>query len=154
MLAQRHVDALRAKKRIDPLPDDGRADPAAPMRSSDPDRARLLPVVDEALRTAIAGLPVRDRLRLRSYYVTGLTLAAIGRLTGEHEATVSRHLARTRRDLRDRVERTLREHHGLSAAEVARALELSIEDPGTLDLQQLIGPDSKEPPRDRSREEG
>jgi RNA polymerase sigma-70 factor (ECF subfamily) len=154
VLAQRHVDALRAKKRLEPLPDDGLTAPAAAVPSTDPDRSRLVPLVDRALRDGIAGLPVRDRLRLRSYYVTGLTLAAIGRLTGEHEATVSRHLARTRRDLRDRVERTLREHNGLGAAEVGRALELSIEDPGTLDLEQLIGPDSKEPPRDRSREEG
>lgn len=151
VLAQRHVDGLRAKKRIDPLPDDDRATPPSPDRPSDPDRSRLVPLVDRALRAAIAELAVRDRLRLRSYYVSQLTLAAIGRLSGEHEATVSRHLARTRRELRDRVERTLLEHHGLSAAEVARALELSIEDPGTLDLQQLIGPDSKEPPQDRSR---
>jgi RNA polymerase sigma factor (sigma-70 family) len=154
VLSQRHVDGLRARKRIDPLPDDDRAAPPAPVLSTDPDRSRLLPLVDQALRDGIAGLPVRERLRLRSYYVTGLTLAAIGRVTGEHEATVSRHLARTRRDLRDCVERTLREHHGLSAAEVGRALELSVEDPGALDLQQLIGPDSKEPPWDRSREEG
>ena len=151
VLAQRHVDALRAKKRLDPLPEDDRGMPSGPVRSTDPDRSRLVPLVDQALRNAIAALAVRDRLRLRSYYVTRLTLAAIGRLTGEHEATVSRHLARTRRDLHDRVERRLREHHGLSAAEVARALELAVEDPGTLDLQQLIGPDSKEPPRDRSR---
>lgn len=151
VLAQRHVDGLRAKKRLDPLPDDERAVPSAPVRSTDPDRSRLVPLVDQALRDAIAALAVRDRLRLRSYYVSQLTLAAIGRLTGEHEATVSRHLARTRRELHDRVEQRLREHHGLSAAEVSRALELSIEDPGSLDLQQLIGPDSKEPPRDRSR---
>lgn len=154
VLAQRHVDGLRAKKRVEPLPDDDLTAPAAAVPSTDPDRSRLVPLVERAMRDGIAGLPVRDRLRLRSYYVTGLTLAAIGRLTGEHEATVSRHLARTRRDLRGRVERTLREHQGLSAAEIERALELAIEDPGTLDLQQLIGPDSKEPPRDRSREEG
>jgi RNA polymerase sigma-70 factor (ECF subfamily) len=150
VLAQRHVDVLRAKRRVEPLPDDDRGAPTAPAPSTDPDRSRLVPLVERALRQGIAGLPVKDRLRLRSYYVTGLTLAAIGRLTGEHEATVSRHLARTRRELRDRAERTLREHHGLSAAEVARALELSMEDPGTLDLQHLIGSDSKEPPQDRS----
>ena len=40
-------------------------------------------VLDEA----IAGLESKDKLRLRLYYGQQLTLAQIGRLTGEHEAT-------------------------------------------------------------------
>jgi GH15 family glucan-1,4-alpha-glucosidase len=44
----------------------------------DPDRALLVPLVDRALRSAIEALPPKDRLRLRSYHVAGLTLAQIG----------------------------------------------------------------------------
>jgi hypothetical protein len=84
-------------------------------------------------------LPPRDRLRLRSYYAVELTLAQIGRLTGEHEATVSRQLARTRRHVREEVSRDLREKAGLDEAEVARAFELALEDPGDLDVEVLLG---------------
>ena len=49
----------------------------------------------------------RDRLRLAWYYQQGMTLAQIGRLCHEHEATVSRHLSRTRKALRVDVEAQL-----------------------------------------------
>ena len=42
-------------------------------------------------------------------YVKGMTLAAIGRLRGEHEAPVSRRLARTRREIRGALEQPIRE---------------------------------------------
>jgi Sigma-70, region 4 len=101
----------------------------------DPDRPRLLTLTHAALAAAIDALAPKDRLRLRSYYLGELTLAQIGRLTGEHEATVSRHLARTRRQLRERATRELREQSHLSEAEIARAFELTLEDPGGLDLR-------------------
>ena len=148
VLAQRYVDALRAQRRTAPLEDDERAAAEAPQVPADPDRATLVPLVERALRTAIDRLTAKDRLRLRSYYVTQLTLAAIGRITGEHEATVSRQLARTRRDLRAAMERHLKEEAGLSDAQRARALELAIEDPGRLDLQEMM---RKEPAPDRSK---
>ena len=57
-----------------------------------------------ALTVALGGLDPRDRLRLAYYYADDRTLAEIGRLLGEHEATVSRKLERTRGDVRARVE--------------------------------------------------
>lgn len=144
VLAQRHVDALRARRRIEPLPDEDspRAGLAAPPE--DPDRSRLIRLVENALQAGIDHLSAKDRLRLRSYYALQLTLARIGRITGEHEATVSRQLSGTRRALRGGVERHLREQAQLTGAEVARALELALEDPGALDLEQVF--DRKEPP--------
>ena len=41
-----------------------------------------------------------------------------GRILGEHEATVSRKLARTRTRIRERVEQALTRAHGLSPAEI------------------------------------
>jgi RNA polymerase sigma-70 factor (ECF subfamily) len=148
VLSQRHVDAIRSARRTDPLPDeDDRAIAVAPP-PGDPDRSRLLQLTLEALHGAIGGLSVKDRLRLRSYYAQELTLAQVGRITGEHEATVSRHLARTRRELRDAAERRLRDEHGLADVQVTRALELAVEDPAGLDLQRVFGSSAecKDPP--------
>jgi RNA polymerase sigma-70 factor (ECF subfamily) len=155
VLAQRHVDALRAHRRLEPLPDDEGVVPDVAVRDSDPDRLRLVPLVERALQAAIDGLPAKDRLRLRSYYAVQLTLAEVGRVTGEHEATVSRHLARARRTLRGDVERRLREEAGLTGEQIARGFELALEDPGGLDLQQVFerAADRKESPPDRSNED-
>ena len=139
VLAQRHVDALRAGRRTDPLSDDDRETLAVRPSQADPDRPRLMSLVMDALRAAVDRLTPKDRLRVRGYYVLELTLAQIGRITGEHEATVSRHLARTRRDLRGAVERALRDEARLTAAEIERCFELAIDDPGSLDLQTLLG---------------
>ena len=153
VLAQRYVDALRARKQIEPLDDHEPVAPEQTTRESEPDRKLLVPLLEEALQTTIDELPPKDRLRLRSYYGAQLTLAEIGRISGEHEATVSRHLSRTRRHLRSAVERRLREHNRLTDAQIARAFELALDDPGGLNLQQVFDStaDRKESPRDRSR---
>jgi len=113
VLAQRFVDRVRAQRRLEPLPPDDRPDIREP---ADPARARYLAVVREALSRAVALLEPKDRLRLACYYVQELTLAQTGRLLREHEATVSRQLAQTRRAIRGAVERDLRERGGLTDA--------------------------------------
>ena len=147
VLSQRYVDRLRAQKRLEPLPDDESA--GALQHASDPthpERARHLELVHQALARAVDRLDSRGRLRLGCYYVQELTLAEIGRLVGEHEATVSRQLARTRRALREDVERQLRGDHGMNEAQVAECFAAASEDAGLLDLGQLLarkksGPD-------------
>ncbi len=107
---------------------------------NDPDRPRFHVVVKLALLRAIGALPDRDRLRLGCYYREDLTLAQIGRLLGEHEATVSRHLTRTRRAIRDEVERLLRARaRHSSTEEIAACFESGHEDPGLLDVRELLG---------------
>jgi len=93
-----------------------------------------------ALAAAIAALPPRDRLRLGLYYREELTLAAIGRLLKEHEATVSRQLARTRQTIRGDVERRLRQQHGLDDAALAECFQSVVDDAGSLDLAELLTP--------------
>ena len=87
---------------------------------------------------AIAALESKDRLRLGLYYAESLTLAEIGRGLNEHEATVSRHLARTRKVLREATERYLREVETMSQSELAECLASVMADAGTLDLAALI----------------
>ena len=139
VLAQRFVDRVREGKRLEPLPDeDAESAPAVASSSPDPDRPRFLTLVQRALKGAMSRLAPRDRLRLASYYVQDLTLAQTGRLLREHEATVSRQLARTRKILRDDVEGQLRAELGRDD-EVKRCLASVSGDAGPLDLAQMIG---------------
>jgi RNA polymerase sigma-70 factor len=136
VLAQRLVDRARAHVRTAPLPDE---EPAAPAQHTpDPDRGRYLALIHGAFRDALAGLDPRDRLRLLYYYAQGLTLAQTGRLMGEHEASVSRHLSAVRKAIRRDVERRLREA-ALGPDEIARCFEYVSEDAGPLDLDRLLG---------------
>ena len=147
ILAQRHVDAIRRARKFEPLEDETgrerseiteRAAAGAPAGSGtsrtaasdspDPDRARYLSLLQAALTGALAALEPRDRLRLAYYYSDERTLAEIGRLLGEHEATASRKLERTRRSLRERVDAELREGKQLSEAQVQLCYEYAREE--------------------------
>lgn len=141
VVARRVVDHARANRRLEPLPDeDGGSQVAVEARPPDVDRSRHLPLVQAALRTALEGLASRDRLRLALYYAQDQTMAATGRVLGESEATVSRHLARTRRDVRAAIERRLREVEGLGDAQVASCFDLAQTDPA-FDLARALPPD-------------
>jgi RNA polymerase sigma-70 factor len=149
VLAQRHVDRIRSERRTEPLDaDDNEQAPLGPASAdgSDPDRVRFVALVKLALQRAVSRLPDRDRLRLGFYYREDLTLAQAGRLLGEHEATVSRHLARTRRAIRDEVDRYLRQEHGFGDAEVARCFECTLDDPGPIDLGRMLGSTARKDP--------
>jgi RNA polymerase sigma-70 factor len=138
LLSQRHVDRLRASRRLTPLDED--ADACAQIVdkavSPDPDRARLVSALHRALDEGLAALEPRDRLRLACYHADGLTLAAIGRLLKEHEATVSRKLQRSREALRLHIDSYLTRELGLDTAQLRDCYEYAIED-GGLELARL-----------------
>lgn len=156
ILAQRHVDRIRATRKLDALPEDDGARPLQAAESvADPDRERFTNAMRQALGAAIEALASRDRLRLRLYYAQQLKLAAIGKMLGEHEATVSRQLTRTRADLRAAVDTTLRQQHGFDDRAVADSFRHIVDDPGALDLAELVGAGDigdvrKIAPKDRS----
>jgi RNA polymerase sigma-70 factor len=139
VLAQRHIDRVRQDRRTESL-DDHDSLPARGNGDAHPDHARFTAAMDGALRRAIDALPARDRLLLGCYYVQEMTLAAIGRMLKEHEATVSRHLTRIRRELRERVESELRRAHAMDDAAVAECFRAVSADAGPLDLRELLGP--------------
>jgi RNA polymerase sigma-70 factor, ECF subfamily len=152
VLAQRHVDRLRISRRLEPLPDEDSAFAfQAPVRAIEPDRDRYLGLIRDALTRALAELPARDRLRLACYYAQELTLAETGKVLREHEATVSRALARARAAIRQAVERDLRDQAGLSGAEIARCFEFVTEDAGSLSVHEMLDTDSSESARKESR---
>jgi DNA-directed RNA polymerase specialized sigma24 family protein len=113
------------------------ADVLSTTVAPDPERQRLSMLAQKALDTAIDGLEARDRLRLRLYYGQDLTLARIGRLLGESEATVSRKLERARRGLRSDVSYVLRTRHGLSESAVQQCFQYAADGP-ELQLDRLL----------------
>jgi RNA polymerase sigma-70 factor (ECF subfamily) len=153
VLAQRHIDSIRAGRRFESLGEDGsqpksaRKEPTHAEPLADPHRSRYLTLFVRALKSALASLEPRDADRLRFYYAEEQTLAEIGRRLGEHESSVSRNLERIRRELRQTVETTLRQGDppangaspgpGLSDAEIALCFEYAAED-APIDLEKLL----------------
>jgi len=140
VLAQRHVDGLRAARRIDPLPEEDVLEVPSTIAPPppDPDRVRFRALILGAFKRSVAALTDRDRLRLACYYSRGLTLAETGRVLKEHEATVSRHLAKSRQVLRHEIERYLRDDDGLDAAQIEQCFAHIVEDPGPMDLDGML----------------
>src|SRR5882757_1745142 len=153
VLAQRHIDSIRAGRRFEELAEDETGDGpqttllGPPTQPVDPHRERYLASFTRALQTALDRLDPQEKERLRLYYAEEKTLAEIGRLLGEHESSVSRHLDRVRRDLRQAVEEILRNgigaangfaaQPGLSDAEIALCFECS-EGETPMDLDKLL----------------
>src|SRR5882762_4585460 len=159
VLAQRHIDSIRAGRRFEELAEDETGEGpqrtllGPPTQPVDPHRERYLAFFTRALQTALDHLDPQEKERLRLYYAEEKTLAEIGGLLGEHESSVSRHLHRVRRDLRQAVEGLLRHgiaaangfavQPGLSDAEFALCFEYSAGD-SPIDLEKLL-PRSKSP---------
>jgi RNA polymerase sigma factor (sigma-70 family) len=153
VLAQRHIDSIRAGRRFEELGEDEADDGLARMplgsevQPPDPHRERYVACFTRALRAALDRLEPASKERLRLYYAEEKTLAEIGRHFGEHESSVSRHLDRLRRELRAEVEKIL--HHGIGAAngspvqpglsdaEIALCFQYSAED-APIDLDKLL----------------
>ncbi|MDH4065996.1 MAG: sigma-70 family RNA polymerase sigma factor [Acidobacteriota bacterium] len=158
VMAQRHVDGVRAGRRLEPLPEEdtpgapGSVDTAVEDR---PEAHRFVATLQLALSAAVGRLAPRDRLRLGWYYAQEMTLAEIGRVLSEHEATVSRHLSRTRKALRADVEKQLTAQ-GMGPREIDECFAAAADDPGTLDLATLLGTEAprKNARLDRSGSEG
>jgi len=119
VLAQRHVDLVRARRRLTSLDDPGQPLAAhLPARpSADPAQTAAMRVAAEAVTAALGVLTDDERLRLAYYYVHGVTLAQTGRLRRESEATASRKLERARKALRGAIETELGAR-GLAMTEV------------------------------------
>jgi RNA polymerase sigma factor (sigma-70 family) len=153
VLAQRHIDAIRAGRRFESLDDeDSKSGPpkalsTVSVQPADPHRERYSALFVRALQAALVSLDPRDEQRLRLYYAKEQTLAEIGRQLGEHESSVSRNLDRIRLALRHAVEQTLRNgcpavngfasEPGLSDAQISLCLEYAAADP-SFDLEKLL----------------
>jgi RNA polymerase sigma factor (sigma-70 family) len=145
VLAQRHVDQIRRVRRFEPLPAEDRSDPVAPAEPRQSRVVRYVQLMRRAVSAAVARLTPKDRLRLACYYAEELTLAQIGRALGEHEATVSRNLAKARREIRTDVERQLRDDERMNASQIDECFAAVVEDVGALDIADLMGKGAEPP---------
>ncbi len=118
---QKFVDEYRDLIRLVPLPEDLPAPASNPAVSSQ-DEERYASLLGESVSVALRELPPREKMLLAFYYVQQLTLKQIGRITGEHEATVSRHMDGVRKKLRRQIEDYLKRVKKLSAYEIDRCL--------------------------------
>jgi RNA polymerase sigma-70 factor len=125
VLYQKFVDEYRRESRLEPLAENAGEPPAREASVSAEDDRRYADWLGEAVVAALAELRPPERLLLRWYYVESLTLKQVGRLTGEHEATISRHLETLRKRLRVRIENHLRRVKKLSALDVERCLDFA-----------------------------
>jgi RNA polymerase sigma-70 factor, ECF subfamily len=143
VLVQRHIDARRTAARSGPWDPDAETERGtthtSETRQPAPGRADTLRAAQDALDRAIETLDPRDRLRLRLYYGEDLTLAQVGRVLSEHEATVSRKLERSRRQLRRLVEQHLKAEHGMTNAAIEECYALAADAP-ELHLTRLLSP--------------
>lgn len=139
ILSQRYIDRIRERKRLEPIPDDESPRALAIETSpQNPERKRFVAAMQAVLTAVLAALVPKDRLRLSCYYAQQMTLAQVGRLLGEHEATVSRQLSKTRATIREEVERRLRAEHDFGEAEIAECFGSLAADAGPLDLAELL----------------
>jgi RNA polymerase sigma factor (sigma-70 family) len=155
VLVQRHVDKIRAGRKFEQLQDEDGGHgakllvAAKGLQGGDPHRAKYVLTFTKALGTALKNLDARDSETLRMYYAEGKKLAEIGRLIGEHESSVSRHLEKVRGNVRRAVEGILRGEceaangdgmsRGMSEAEIALCFEYGAED-APIDLDKLFPP--------------
>jgi RNA polymerase sigma factor (sigma-70 family) len=169
VLAQRHIDSIRANRRFTSLEDDPDQQPPKTSRPGilvtssvppDPDRERYVDLFRHTLEVALGLLDPADKNRLRLYYAEQQTLAEIGKALGEHESSVSRNLERTRRELRHQVEQALRKgivasngasQRGLSDAQIAFCFEYAAED-APIDLDKLFPATATAPLKRKGRE--
>jgi RNA polymerase sigma factor (sigma-70 family) len=166
VLAQRHIDSIRAGRRFEELAEDEVTEAerkpslGLQVQPADPHRELYVSLFIRALQAALDRLPPLEKDRLRLYYAEEKTLAEIGRLLGEHESSVSRHLDRVRRDLRQAVEEILRRglvaangspaQPGLSDAEISLCFEYCAENT-PIDLEKLLPQPPSQGPVARKR---
>jgi RNA polymerase sigma-70 factor (ECF subfamily) len=156
VLAQRYVDRVRTSRRFEPLADEDTPETlAAAMPAGDAESQGAVEVIRRALGEAVARLAPKDRLRLGWYYAQEMTLAQIGRVMKEHEATVSRNLNRTRKALKADIEAQL-QASGMGAAEMGECFAAAMDDPGAVDLGDMleVADPRKKARLDRSQNEG
>lgn len=131
-LAQRHVDHYRRTRREKPLEDFDAPAPVPPPQTP----ARELSLLEQAVEQAVSGREAEERYLLAAYYLDGQTLLEVARVLGVHEATVSRRLHRTEKEIRKQILKHL-QHNGISRRQAEEAMGVDARDVG-VNLKKLL----------------
>ncbi len=111
------------------------------VQPDDIEDTRLRQASEEAMRKAFAALEAKDRLMLNYYYFDEMTLREIGLLMNVHEATISRWLAKTQKQVKKKTEDFLQKLYGLRRAEIAECMALAAR--SEIDVRKLLGEATK-----------
>ena len=140
LVYQKFVDEYRRQRRLEPLPENGEIPSTGSGAVTAEDDQRYSDLLSEALGVILRELPPADKMLLSFYYVQRLTLKQIGRVTYQHEATVSRHMEAVRKKMRKQIENYLRKVKKLPAYYVDRCFDFA--DRGVaIDLEKELKPD-------------
>ena len=125
VLAQNYVNEYRRQRRLVSFDEQVQTDKQSKLKANSevPADSRL----EQATDAALLELSAEERIILASYYLDERPLAAIGRMLGVHESTISRRMGRITARLRKRIVRGLRQH-GLSARAAEEAMESDVRD--------------------------
>jgi RNA polymerase sigma-70 factor, ECF subfamily len=134
VLAQEHVNELRRERRLVSF-DERIHEAASPITVQV--QQRLHSRIEQAIDSALAKLAAEERLILASYYLDDRTLAAIARILGVHESTVSRRLDKITRGLRKRIMRALGEL-GMTSQEIKEAMQCDVRGL-SIDIRSRLG---------------
>ncbi len=132
VLAQRYVDEFRRARRLVNIEDQD-AEVLAAMHETSPIDSWALGgeaqrrALAESVGAVLSELAAEDRFLLHAYYLDGRNLAAIARLLGVHESTISRRLKRLATNLRKQILKHL-ESSGLSRRAAEEALSGDVRD--------------------------
>jgi RNA polymerase sigma-70 factor, ECF subfamily len=88
-------------------------------------RAEVKLHFEEALRTALGGLGSRERMLLRLSLVSNLSYLKIGKVYGVNASTIARWIMQAREELLERMQRHLKQTHGLDPSELGSLLGLA-----------------------------
>jgi RNA polymerase sigma-70 factor, ECF subfamily len=132
VIAQRFVDDYRAHQRAAAIGEAAAREVSFEALATgddppEPDRARYVAALGEAIANALAELKPRDRMRLNFYHLEELTLKEIGGIMDEYESSVSRRLTRTRLHLRRRIQQILRRDKSLSEEQIRLCYDYAME---------------------------
>jgi RNA polymerase sigma-70 factor, ECF subfamily len=126
VMAQEYINRYRRQRRLVSLDEENEegkqfaAPDPAPVSALDP---RIESATDEIL----SALSADDRFVLAAYYLDGRTLAAIARILGVHESTISRKLDKMAASLRKQILAALG-RRGMSRRQAQEAMEVDVRD--------------------------
>jgi RNA polymerase sigma-70 factor (ECF subfamily) len=103
--AQEYVNQYRSARRETSL--DAAVEDGAQFAAPEAESAASDPLVEAAVAAELASLRAEEQLLLAAYYLDRRTLAAIAKLQGVHESTISRKLERITAGTRKRIRKRL-----------------------------------------------
>jgi RNA polymerase sigma-70 factor (ECF subfamily) len=125
VLAQNYVNEYRRQRRLVSFDEQTQTEEQSRKKvdTEVPADCRL----EQATDAALLELSAEERMILASYYLDERTLAAIGRMLGVHESTISRRMGKITARLRKRILRGLQQL-GMSARAAEEAMKSDVRD--------------------------